>query len=48
MEAAKQEDGIEITTGWQRARMSSPRLIFISAMVLTAIYVVWGIARMIL
>ena len=48
MEAAKQEGGIEITAGGQRARMSSSRMIFIGAMVLTAFYVVWGITKMIL
>ena len=48
MEAAKQEGGIEIATGRQRARMSSSRMIFIGAMVLTALYVAWGIAKIIL
>ena len=48
MEAAKQEGGIEITTGGQRAQISGPRMIFIGAMVLTAFYVVWGITKMIL
>ena len=48
MEAVKQQDGVEALAGGQRARMSSSRLIFIGAMVLTAFYVVWGIAKMIL
>lgn len=48
MEAVKQQNGVEALAGRQRARLSSPRLIFIGAMVLTAIYVVWGIVKIIL
>lgn len=46
MEAAKQDEA-EITTGGQKARMSSARMVFIGGMALAVFYVVWGIAKVI-
>lgn len=48
MEVAKQQDGIEVIVGEQRAQMSRPRMVFIGAMALAAFYVVWGVAKVIL
>lgn len=47
MEAVKQQNVVEASSG-QRVRISRPRLIFIGSMALAAIYVVWGIAKVIL
>lgn len=47
MEAAKQQDGAETTTGGQKVRMSNARMVFIGAMALAAFYMIWGIARVI-
>ena len=48
MQTAEQQSGAEAVASGQRIQMSSSRLIFIGAMVITVLYVVWGIARIIL
>lgn len=47
MEAAKQQDEIGVAAVEQRLRMSKPRMILISVMVFTALFIAWGTARMI-
>ena len=47
METAKQQGGIEITSDRQRTQMSSSRMVFIGAMVLTVFYIAWGITKVI-
>lgn len=47
MEAAKQQDVVEITASGQKARMSGSRMVFIVGMALAVFYVIWGIAKVI-
>ena len=47
MEAVKQQVTIETPVGVQKTKMSNPRKVLVGVMVLTAIYVVWGIVKVI-
>lgn len=47
MEAIKQQGVVEQSGGGQKAKMSNPRKVLVGVMVLTAIYVVWGIVKVI-
>lgn len=47
MEAIKQQATIESTVAGQGVKMSRPRKVLVGVMVLTAIYVVWGIVKVI-
>lgn len=50
MEVMRQQEAVESSVGsvgGQKAPMSNPRKVLVGVMVLTAIYVVWGIAKVI-
>ena len=47
MEAVKQQGAIDTPVGGQKTKMSNPRKVLVGVMALTAIYVVWGIVKVI-
>ncbi|MDH4283736.1 MAG: hypothetical protein OEV35_00300 [Gallionellaceae bacterium] len=47
MEAIKQQEVIEVAGSGQKVKMSNSRKVLVGVMVITAIYVVWGIVKVI-